>query len=290
MYRCFFYDTKTDSKTFYLAEQVIFIVFSFVHISNKNEKKKKGGEREREDDRYKKDRIQSVIFINMLFLFVFLLSLINGQQQTRPCGTMQSYFSADSRIVGGETASAFAWPWQVYITSQGQFKCGGTLIDRQHIVTAGHCIIGVSSNVKDFLVRVGAHNMVQQGYYSGTFYRVDAIFVNENYVSAEYGYDIAIMRLARPVDLSDTVNVICLPPSANFKVPLYVPVVITGFGLTSEDGSLPYTLQQAIIQLLPNCGDAYSSFNSATQVCAGLPDGGKDTCQGRREMDMRRGE
>ena len=32
------------------------------------------------------------------------------------------------------------------------------------------------------------------------------------------------------------------------------PVVITGFGLTQEDGSLPYNLQQAIIQLLPTCG------------------------------------
>ena len=195
---------------------------------------------------------------------------------------MQSYFSADSRIVGGEAASAFAWPWQVYITSQGQFKCGGTLIDRQFVITAGHCIIGVSNNAKDYLVRVGAHNMVQQGYYSGTFYKVSAIYVHENYVSAEYGYDIAIIRLSRPVDLSDTVNVICLPPSPKFRIPSYVPVVITGFGLTSEGGSLPYTLQQAIIQLLPTCGDAYSLFSTDTQLCAGLQEGGKDTCQGMR--------
>jgi hypothetical protein len=30
VYRCFFHDTKSDSKTFYLAEQVILIAFSFV--------------------------------------------------------------------------------------------------------------------------------------------------------------------------------------------------------------------------------------------------------------------
>ena len=108
----------------------------------------------------------------MLLFVVLLFPLINGQQQTRRCGTMNSFFSTESRIVGGTLASDFAWPWQVYITSRGQFKCGGTLIDRQHVLTAAHCIIGISNNVDDFLVRVGAHNVVRQGYYSGTYYRV----------------------------------------------------------------------------------------------------------------------
>ncbi len=222
----------------------------------------------------------------MFLLFVLLISFINGQQQTRPCGTMQSYFSPESRIVGGVTASDFAWPWQVSISFKGQFICGGTLIDRQYVVTAAHCIIGQSNNANDFLVRVGAHNMIRQGYYAGTFYQAAALFVHENYVSAEYGYDIAIIRLSRSVDISDTVNVVCLPPSANFKVPTYPPVVITGFGLTSEGGDLPNTLQQAIIQILSTCGDAYSSFNSDTQICAGLPGGGRDTCQGKKRLDF----
>jgi len=226
----------------------------------------------------------------MFFLFLFLIPLINGQQKTRPCGTMQSYFSTDSRIVGGKTASKYAWPWQVYISFNGQFICGGSLIDKRSVVTAAHCIIGQSNNADDFLVRVGAHNMVDQGYYSGTIHSVSSIYVNENYVSAESGYDVAIMRLTLPVDISDTVNVVCLPPSQDFNVPMYSPVVITGFGLTSEGGSLPYTLQQAIIQLLSTCGNAYSSFNSQSQICAGLSEGGRDTCQGMKSIDYRRKE
>ena len=217
----------------------------------------------------------------MLLFFALLFPLINGQQASRQCGIMKSYFSTDSRIVGGIRASDFAWPWQVYITSKGVFKCGGTLIDRQHVLTAGHCIIGVSNNANDFAVRVGAHNMVQKGYYSGTSYRASAIFVHENYVSAEYGFDIAIIRLSQAVDINDMVNYICLPPSPRFDVPTDTPVVITGFGLTTEDGRLPYTLQQAIIQLLPTCAKSYASYKSATQLCAGLPSGGTDTCQGR---------
>jgi secreted trypsin-like serine protease len=230
---------------------------------------------------YIKGKHSSVIFIKMLFLFVLFIPFINAQEQTRVCGTMQSFFATDSRIVGGERASDFAWPWQVYITLNGRFTCGGTLIDRQHVVTGAHCIIGQSENADDYMVRVGAHNMVSRGYYSGTVYKVSSIYVHPNYVSAENGYDIAIIRLTYTVDLSDTVNVICLPPSSSFDIRTYTPVVITGFGLTQEDGSLPYNLQQAIIQILPGCGRVYSSYNSATQLCAGLNGGGRDTCQGK---------
>jgi trypsin len=219
----------------------------------------------------------------MLLLLLLLISLTDAQQIDRKCGTMQSFFSTDSRIVGGELASEYAWPWQVYLSLRGQFICGGTLIDRQHVVTGAHCIVGQSDDANDFLIRVGAHNMARQGYYAGTVYRVSKIFVHENYVNAVNGYDIAIIRLAYTVDLSDTVNIICLPPSPSFTVPDYQPVVITGFGLTSEGGSLPYTLQQAIIQVLPTCGRVYNSFDSNTQVCAGLQGGGRDTCQGNTQ-------
>ncbi|CAF1326772.1 unnamed protein product, partial [Adineta ricciae] len=243
VYRCFFHHTKNDSKTFYLAEQVN--------------------------------------FITMLFRFVlFIIAIANTQAQTRLCGTMQSAFEADFRIVGGQDASDFAWPWQVYISVRGQFTCGGTLIDRRHVITGAHCIVGVSDDANDYLVRVGAHNMIRQGYYAGTIYRVSAIYVHEDYVSAQNGNDIAIIRLQYAVDTSDTVNIVCLPPSASFVVPTYRRVVITGFGLTSEGGKLPYTLQQASIQILPTCDGIYSQYNRYTQICAGLQSGGVDTCQG----------
>jgi secreted trypsin-like serine protease len=219
-----------------------------------------------------------------LFFLIIIIPLVNGQQQARSCGTMQSFFSTDSRIVGGNAASDYAWPWQVYISIKGRFVCGGTLIDERHVVTGAHCIIGQSDDANDYLVRVGAHNMARQGYYRGTVYGVTSISVHPNYVSAENGYDVAIIRLAYAVGTSDAVNIVCLPPSTDFNVPMYQPIVISGFGLTTEGGSLPNTLQQAVIQLLPTCGDVYSLFNSDTQICAGLQEGGRDTCQGKKEF------
>ncbi|CAF3002584.1 unnamed protein product [Rotaria socialis] len=216
----------------------------------------------------------------MLLLLLLALPVINAEPIPRPCGTMRSFFSAESRIVGGETAPEYAWPWQVYLTLNNMFICGGTLIDRQHVITSAHCVAKPVNNTSDLFVRVGAQNMVREGYYAGTNYRISKKFIHEKYSIPEYGYDIALLRLNNTVDISDTVNFVCLPTSPDFNVSMYQPVVITGFGLTSEGGYLPYRLQQGVIQVLPTCSFAYPWFNSTTQICAGLLGGGRDTCQG----------
>ncbi|CAF0951522.1 unnamed protein product [Didymodactylos carnosus] len=231
LYRCYWYHSKSDSKTFYISEQALYSVW--------------------------------------------FVECINNKQQ---CGQMKSFF--DSKIVGGNRASRYAWPWQAVINVQGQFTCGGTLIDVRHVVTAAHCISGVSSVPSDYTVRVGAHNIDSNSNdYTGIAYQVVRLFVNERFRDVEYGYDIAILRLQYAVPLSDFVNIICLP-TPSYPTPDYTSVIITGFGVTSENGVLPNTLQQANIQVLPDCVDAYDNFNNDRQICAGLSAGGRDTCQG----------
>merc|ERR1712025_669954 len=58
---------------------------------------------------------------------------------------------------------------------------------------------------------------------------------------------------------------------------------VTGWGTTSEGGSLGRVLQKVDVPVVSDddCRDAYGSSSVYdSMICAGFPQGGKDSCQG----------
>jgi len=55
------------------------------------------------------------------------------------CGISIGKLGAQRRIVGGDEAGFGSFPWQAYIR-MGSSRCGGSLVNRYHVVTAGHCV------------------------------------------------------------------------------------------------------------------------------------------------------
>lgn len=193
----------------------------------------------------------------------------------RECGK-QKYQPSKARIVGGVHAVANSWPWQVRLYADGGL-CGGTLIDTRHVLTAAHCF-DPPLNLQNHYVYVGLHD-INKPVYGEQKIGAERIFIHESYSTTTQENDIAIIRLAKPVTISDNINVICLPgPEATAA---NVTVWVAGWGTTSFGGSTSPILKQTSLHTMPTrCGSIYRNFNSTKQMCAGAYGGGRDTCQG----------
>ena len=165
----------------------------------------------------------------------------------------------DTRIYGGRPAQQGAWPWQVslHTTSRvgddvesrvlSQF-CGGSLIARQWILTAAHCIQDFEGKVtpaNEVLVRSGHVEL-----WNGDFRAVGTVIPHPNYDPIRTDNDIALLKLAEPVgETSGPVGAIPVLQDGN-QISTG-PAVSIGWGLM-EGGEIPGVLMETDIDIVPN--------------------------------------
>ncbi|XP_059174397.1 brachyurin-like [Physella acuta] len=149
------------------------------------------------------------------------------------CGVSKN--DQSKQIINGKDAPANAWPWQVWVVGAAGM-CGGSIIHRQWIVTAGHCFEG--ENVVK--VYYGSNNNRNNNI---TMTDRQILLKRDDDASAK---DIALFRLTSPLLFSDSVRPICLPEGNVWDAS---PCFGTGWGLMS-DGKLPDILQQIRVKIL----------------------------------------
>jgi hypothetical protein len=122
---------------------------------------------------------------------------------------------------------------------------------------------------------------------SGQRRAVEEIIVHERYISPERGSDIALLRLASPLDLSgDRARPIALVTpelAARGVTDPGVQATISGWGSLREGGTSPDRLQEVTVPIvsLADARAAYRQSLTDDQLPAGvLGVGGRDSCQG----------
>ncbi|XP_038062005.1 mannan-binding lectin serine protease 1-like [Patiria miniata] len=211
------------------------------------------------------------------------------------------------RIVGGREARKNSWPWAARISIRAPnfgidgIQCGGSLISETWVLTAAHCvtarrtaIFGRVVPADSVSVTLGIHEISDT---KGEVREVSEIVRAPSYDAASFDADVALLRLAQPVALTNRISPICVPDADTFRVgsdySLYEDeefleeAVAIGWGET-EPGSTSDFLKEVYLPVIDQ-STCVESFEGRAQegyvitdnmVCAGASEGGRDTCFG----------
>ncbi|OGR37944.1 MAG: hypothetical protein A2X29_11230 [Elusimicrobia bacterium GWA2_64_40] len=175
---------------------------------------------------------------------------------------------AAEKIVGGVQAVKGEFPFLVSLrSSYGSHFCGGSLIKKNWVLTAAHCVEG--GYLKG--VTVGLHN--QADTVGVEKFTVLQIVKHPGWDTNTMDNDFALVKLSGDSKFE--------PITLNTKELSGGEFVTAGWGTTSEGGSVSKLLMKVSVPFISKeaCSAAYDGITDS-MLCAGYPQGGKDSCQG----------
>lgn len=181
------------------------------------------------------------------------------------------------RIIGGRESAKGNWPWQVALLNHHLVPfCGGTIITPQFVLTAAHCVR------RNLYVRAGEHDLASE---EGTEQEVKVaqVYIHPNYSRETVDGDVALLRLATPLQMNKYVSNVCLP-SRRENVPINTLATILGWGKRKNSAIFGTDkLHQARVPIanITECRSVYEDYYiSNNMICAGFPSGRVDSCAG----------
>jgi len=213
-----------------------------------------------------------------------LLSYPNFICNNHPCGCPKSdnIKSFISKIVGGQEASPYIYPWLVTLTDRYRTDpfCAGFIISSNVILTAAHCLNDRNSNQVEILTKI--HDLRD---FNGDRYDIEQWIIHPEYRIDDSMHlnDIALIKIKKT--FSKDLQPCCLPKTQSNNYPqAKTEAVLSGWGKISVK---PNTRNSPVLQhvVMPivdhkNIKCRQSITDTHRQLCAGYDNLSIDACSG----------
>ncbi|XP_058123862.1 serine protease snake-like [Anopheles coustani] len=186
-------------------------------------------------------------------------------------------------IAGGKPAQNGEFPHHALLGyskngAKYEYKCGGTLISDQHVLTAAHCFATEYPSV----VRLGVYDILKD---AGHEVAIEGFLRHPDHRYTKVYHDIALVKLEQRVFLDANIRPACLWDSEIRNTSKYIA---TGFGKNETQGERTTQMMKVVLEEFP-VQDCYSRYRFSSRFGLGITDGqlcvgsntrGRDTCIG----------
>lgn len=183
-----------------------------------------------------------------------------------------------NRIVGGQETGINEFPMMAGLVdlSIRTIKCGGTILTKRHVLTAGHCLY--RQNYSNYAIVVGEHNVEIGDSPATRAYAISGAVIHPSFTPVVYDYDAAIVTTAQNMEFSQLVMPVCLPFKFRGNDFAGSKVTAIGWGTLFIGGPKPKALMKVDLDVISQ-GSCRNTFPRLTdrQMCTYTP--GKDSCQ-----------